>query len=430
MDDRITRFWQEIKISEIILLLFFIFSVQFSFFPLNTARLVILYFIIILVVFRRKELVFPYDRNTFQAFALILLYAVYVALITLYSGGSNFAVLANIILILFQITMGAYFLVAFFIKKNLDQFLFILLVIFALQGILIFINFIFPAYRELLFELMPPSGNITEENFTSAFRTRGFMQSSGATVSSYLSVGFLIAVYFLTSFNLSKEDRRVVQISLPLIFVGIIFTGRTGFVMIPFAFFAYYVLLLINGKFSIKSLSPLVVLPLLAIAMYLIGKTVFLVFYPEGDVLISLWEDWAFDQFLENFDGSSSGNASTLEKLQSYFFIPEDDFHLVFGDPLSWGVIRTDLGYIRMLYATGIIGCILFYGGFFQIFARIIKQCCCLSQQVLVGFILLWLLVVEYKEPMFSHSYFSSTIVLMLFFSMRNKQEALGKVVA
>lgn len=422
-----SSFWADIKIRDMFILLLFIFSVQFSFFPLNTARLVILFFLISLCVFRKDSLVFPYNKATFGAFLLLLLYAVYAALITVYSGGGNLAVLLNIILIIFQIGLGSYVLVAFFVHKNLDQFFFMLMIIFAFQGLLIFINFIFPAYRELLFQLIPPSGNITEDNFTSAFRTRGFMQSSGATVSSYLSVGFLFAVYFLTSFDLSKTDRKIALFSIPLILIGIVFTGRTGFVMVPIAFLAYYILLLVNGKLSLASLLPIVLIPLGAVVMYIAGKSLFLVFFPEGDGLISLWEDWAFDQFLANFD-SSSDKTSTLETLQSYLFIPEDDAHLIFGDPLSWGVIRTDLGYIRMLYATGIIGCVLFYGGFTQIFVRIIQQSVSFSQQLLVIFILLWIFIVEYKEPMFSHFYFATTTMLMLFFSMKENSRS-GKVV-
>src|SRR5690606_22006819 len=366
-------------------------------------------------------------RATFRSLCLLILYAVYAALITVYSGGGNIAVLLNIMLILFQITLGAYFLAAFFVHKNLDQFFFMLMVIFAFQGVLIFINFIFPAYRELLLQLIPPSGNITEDNFTSAFRTRGFMQSSGATVSSYLSVGFLLAVYFLTSFELSKTDKRIALFSIPLILIGIVFTGRTGFVMVPIAFLAYYILLLVNGKLSLVSLLPIALIPLSAVVMYIVGKSLFLVFFPEGDELISLWEDWAFDQFLANFD-SSSDKTSTLETLQSYLFIPEDDAHLIFGDPLSWGVIRTDLGYIRMLYATGIIGCVLFYGGFTQIFVRILQQSVNFSQQLLVVFILVWIFIVEYKEPMFSHFYFATTTMLMLFFSMGEDRRS-GRIV-
>src|SRR5690606_12445582 len=150
------------------------------------------------------------------------------------------------ILLLFQIAGGAYILSAFFIKEDLNHLLYSLLLIFGIQGILIFINFIFPAYRELMFVLMPVEGNITEDNFTAVFRTRGLMQSSGASVSAYLATGLLMGAYFLASFKLSKIDRRIVISCLICIVIGIVFTGRTGFIMIPVALLAYYTLLVIN----------------------------------------------------------------------------------------------------------------------------------------------------------------------------------------
>lgn len=418
MEQVFTHFWEKTKFRDILLLIFFIFSVKFSFLPLNTTRLVLLYIIVILCVFRKDEIIFSYNKSTLKSFIILLLYGVYTALITLYSGGNNIGNLANIILVFFQIVLGAYLLTTLILNIKLDQLLFILMVIFAIQGVLIFINFIFPAYREMMFVLMPPSGNITEDNFTSAFRTRGFMQSSGATVSSYLCTGFLIGAYFLTSFKLSRKDKRIVFICLPLILLGIVFTGRTGFIMIPFAFLAYYVLLIINQKFTLVKLIPLIAFPIISVLSYFILRTVYLFFFPDGATLLSLWEDWAFDQFLSNFN-NSSGKTNTLEKLQTYLFIPEDDTSLLFGNPLSWGIIRTDLGYIRMLFSVGIIGSILFYGGFIRVFLQIIQQSSSFSQQILLAFILLWILLIEYKEPMFSHNYFSTTIMLMLFCSMK-----------
>jgi len=414
-----SNFWETTKFRDVWAILFFIFSIKFIFLPVDTTRLVLLVCLVVLLVFRRESIQFPYNKKTFRSFLLLLLYGVYTAIITIYSGGSNISNLANIILVIFQIGLGAYILAAYFIKIDLDQLFFLLLIIFGIQGFLIFLNFIIPPYRELMFILMPPGGNIDQDNFTSAFRTRGLMQSSGATVSSFISIGLLIGAYFLTSFNLSKKDKRVVLFCLPLILVGIVFTGRTGFIMVPLAFFLYYVLLLINKKFTLKSLLPILLFPLGSVGIYLLLRVLYLAFFPDGAPLIDLWERWAFESFLENFK-SNSGKTSTLDKLQSYFFVPESDSHFLFGDPTSWGVIRTDLGYIRMLFAVGIIGSILFYGGFLQLFTHLVRHGRSITQQALVLAILIWILIVEYKEPMFLHNYFNTTIMLMVFFNMKS----------
>ncbi|HUH18945.1 hypothetical protein [Albibacterium sp.] len=413
-----TTFWKRTKLGHVFLLLFFIFSVKFLFFPLNSSRFVIAGCFAALLILRRNELVFYFNKSAFKAFFILVLYALYTTTITLLNGSDNMANLFNIILILIQIAGGAYILSVFFIKENLNQLLYLLLLIFGIQGILIFINFIFPAYREFMFVIMPLEGNITEDNFTSIFRTRGLMQSSGASVSAYLATGLLMGAYFLTSFKLSRLDRRIIIFCLIWIIVGIVFTGRTGFIMIPVALFAYYTLLIINDKFNWKSLLLLVYLPIGSVLFYFLIKETYLLLQPDGEIIIRAWEKWAFDQFLDNFNGTS-GRSNTLAILQSYIFLPDDDNHLLFGDPTSWGVIRTDVGYIRMIYAVGVIGALLFYTGMMRLYFHVMSHGKTLSIQVLCGFLLLWQLIIEYKEPMFSHFYFTSTIALMVFFNMR-----------
>src|SRR5690606_16845489 len=161
----------------------------------------------------------------------------------------------------------------------------------------------------------------------------------------------------------------------------------------------------INRRLTLRSFLPLIYLPILAVLAYLAGKEIFIYFNPEGATLISLWEDWAFDQFLNNFGQGSKDrpSQSTIEKLGSYFFIPEDDINFIWGDPLSWGIIRTDLGYIRMLYSVGIVGSAIFYGSSMYLYYIIYKMMKTILLKVFIMFLFLWIAIVEYKEPMFSH---------------------------
>src|SRR5690606_6618817 len=139
----------------------------------------------------------------------------------------------------------------------------------------------------------------------------GLMQSSGASISAYLATGLLMGAYFLTSFKLSKIDRRIIILCLILIMIGIVFTRRTGFIMIPIAFLAYYTLLIVNGKFQLKSLLFLIYIPIGSVLLYFLIKEVYLFIQPDGVIIIRAWESWAFDQFLENFNGRSD-NSNTL----------------------------------------------------------------------------------------------------------------------
>ncbi len=420
-------FWRTFTFKEGVIILLFIFSVNFIFLPLNTSRLVILFCVFALLI-QKEKLVLNIDIRIFYGFITLVLYGLYTAVITLINGGTNLANLANILISIFQIAIGSYLLTTFFIKKTLDQFLFLLLVIFGLQGILIFINFLIPQYREFMFVIMPPGGNITEDNFTSAFRTRGLMQSSGATVSALLAIGLLVAAYFLASFRLNKFDRKVIILSAIFISIGILFTGRTGLIVIPFAIVLYYILLVINKRFHFKTLLPLVWVPIILVSFYLQLKFIYGSVSPGNLILINLWEKWVFDQLIANFDQNAQ-TTTALEKLSSYLFIPDDDLHLLFGDPSSWGIIRTDLGYIRMIYSTGVIGSLLFYAGYLQLILFAFWNAVSSSQRIFLFVLTLWLLLIEYKEPMFLHYYFTSLIILMAFFSINvPPKDQVGKV--
>src|SRR5690606_10412271 len=98
-----TTFWERTKLSHVFLLLFFIFSVKFILIPLNSSRVVLLGCFAVLLILKRKELVFSFDKSVFKAYSILTFYALYTASITLFSGGNNMANIFNIILILFQI---------------------------------------------------------------------------------------------------------------------------------------------------------------------------------------------------------------------------------------------------------------------------------------------------------------------------------------
>lgn len=368
-------------------------------------------------IINKETPIFKFKNGVVITFLIFILYACYISFSTLLSGGENLANLFSIILILTQFGLTAYIIAFFLIDKDINQFLFLLLLIFALQGVLIFLNFLIPSYREFMFAIMPVEGNITEDNISSIFRTRGLMQSSGASVSALLSFGFLIASYLYSSFQLTKKDKKIIIYCLPWIFIGIAFTGRTGLITIPLALLLYYSLLVLNGKFTLKSLLLIIYIPLFALLVYAITKLILSVFFLDFLIIFESWEKWAIDGLLANF--VESEKTSTLDVLSSYVFLPEDNIQLLFGDPLSWGVIRTDIGYIRMIFSVGIIGSILFYSGVSSIYINIISSSDKMSFKVFILTTFLWVLLLEYKEPMNSHFYFVSLAMLLLFFNMK-----------
>ncbi|WP_132130614.1 hypothetical protein [Anseongella ginsenosidimutans] len=421
---------KDTRVGEVILVLAFVYSLQFSFFPINTARLAILYIAITSILLVRNKVIFFYHEPTFRAIIPFFLCLTYAGLGVVLTGAENIAVFSNYALMLFQIGLGAYLIALFFFPPDftLDRLLFIFLIIFTIQGILVFLNFAVPPYREFMFKILPISGNIQEDMAVSFFRVRGLMQSTGAGQSAFFSFGFFIAAYFLASLKLSKKDRTVILLSLPWILVGILFTGRTGFVMVPYAVVFYYTLLLAAGTFTTKKLLPLLWVPLIAVAIYFMLKGLYLIFtgggiiLPGGGEVLALWEKWAFGQFIDFFEGSES-NIHTLEVLEKHLFIPDKDSVLLFGDPRTWGMIPSDIGYVRMLFAFGVVGLVLNYLGFICMYVQMALLSVRRNQKLFFIFYLIWMFIIEYKEPFLLMYLFTGSAMLMLFVSMRSRNQ-------
>jgi hypothetical protein len=424
-----TSFYDQVSFKEVGTLILFIFVLKFIGAPLNTSQIVILLLIAKLGVLNKNHLVLPFDRDLFATIFPFSLYAVFIGITTMVDQGRNIANLANTLIILFQIIIGGYLMVYFYLRSiTINQFLYTFYIICVIQGFFILLNFIIPPYRDLLYLILPPGGNIKEDSTASFFRVRGLFQTTGATVSAFLSISLLAAAYLYATCKMSKKDRKIIILGLPLIAIGLLFTGRTGLLMIPFSIFFYYMLLMLNGKLTFKRVLPLIVSPFAMVLVYLVLKQVYLyitnggIRLPDGGEILAKWEGWAFGEFFDFFEGKAS-NVRTLDRLSSFWFIPTDDATLVFGDPKTFGVVRSDIGYIRTLFSSGAIGGLLYYVGFISIYLTPILRSRKLEQKLFFLFLLIWVLIVECKESFFNQYYFLAFIMLIIFLVQKENQQ-------
>lgn len=421
-----SKFWTNTTFSEILIVLAFIYSLQFVFFPLNTSRIVILYVIVTGILLRKDKVFFSYHKPTFRALSPMFIFLAYLSVSTLVGSARNISILANYLLIVFQIGLGAYLMAMFFFKDNFSfhRLLFIFLLIFSIQGFFILLSFLIPPYREFMYEILPLVGNIKEGTEIAMIRVRGLTQGIGASYSAQMSFGFFIAAYFFAVLNLSKRDRLIIFAGLFFILIGILFAGRTGLVMIPYAVAFYCLLLFTNGKFTLKTILLILSLPVAGVIAYFFIKWVYLlvtgggIILPGGEDLLSEWEDWAFGNFIDFFSGKTS-NLKTLEILKTHLFIPKDDLTLLLGDIDTWGNVRSDIGYVRLLFASGVIGAVLNYLSIICIYVQMMLLSADKNMKLFFIFYLIWLFIIEYKEPFSVHFLFTTITMLMLFVRMR-----------
>lgn len=423
------------RIRTLMLLLLFIFALQLAFIPLNTNRLVILFVIVWATLFNKdRDLRVLYSEGVSTVFLVLSLFCCYSLLMFVITGLKYGDILFNALIILFQSMLGAWLIASYSLNRyySFNQLLFDILLICAIQGIFVLFNFLFPQFRELLDAVVPfQQSNISAEDAQNLFRVRGLTQGTGAKFSAFLAIGLLIAAYFFSVGNLSKRDRRAIVFCLPFIVIGISFTGRTGLLIIPLAFVLYYWILIAKRSFSIKSLYPLIFMPIIAFILYFVFKESYYlvtdggVILPNGEDLFERWERWAFQQFIDYFSGKDEQFA-TGSALIEHIVFPQDNLTWLFGDPSTWDEnrISSDIGYIRTLFSSGIVGGTLYYGTFLLTFYVIAVNIKVQSQKIFIGFFLFWLLAIEGKEAMFNHLYFSNLVMLLCFVSLKTKWRA------
>lgn len=420
------------KVSEICILLLFIFSLKFIFSPLNTTQLVV-GFMLCSGVLVWKKVYFFYSVTAMRHLFPFLILAAYVTLSTLLISGRSIANMSNIFLIVFQVIIGAYLVTFFFFNDQnqltVERLLFLLLIVFGLQGFFILLNFAIPAYRDFMFKILPMSGNIEAGTTISLFRVRGLTQGTGASVSAFISYGFLIGGYFLAVGGLGNRDRAIIYVCLFFIFIGLLFTGRTGLLMIPLSALLYYMILLVKRKFTWRHLSLIVFAPVIVAIIYLTLKGIYMlvtdggIILPNGTDLLAKWEGWAFGEFMSYFDGRDS-SVHTLSILRSFLFIPVDDRTFLFGDPGTWSVVRSDIGYIRNLFALGVFGASLNYIAFASVYFYMLRTAKVMELKLFLAASLTWQAFIEMKEPLFNNLMFVSFIMLLFFVTMRNEAGA------
>ncbi len=422
-------FWRNLSILRLLLILLFIFSLKFSAIPVNSNRLVIV-FLITGFIFLESDKKLFYSRSIPVVLFPAIIFLVYSFTMFVLTGMQSLDIFANTLIIVFQSMFGAYLIVLLCFNKSysFDQLLFDIFVILGIQGVFILLNFMSFPIREFLYIIIPPAqeSNISATDIQSLYRVRGLTQGTGAKVSAFLSIGLLISAYFFSITDLCKHDRRIIIICLPFILIGILFTGRTGLLAIPLAFLMYYWILIVKGRLTIKSIYPLILTPFVAGILYYIFKESYYIAMdggltlPNGEDLFARWERWAFSEFTAYFSGEEK-QISTGSLLTEHIIFPQDTQTWLIGDPATWSRDRvsSDIGYIRILFSSGIIGGILYYSIFILTFYVISRNLKKQVQRFFLYFLLLWLLIIEAKEPMFNYLYFSNLIMLFLFVSVK-----------
>ena len=407
------------RISLSLLLLFAILSPLTTLLPVGFGKFFILvslpFFLLAL-----KSNNFYINKNYLISFVLMLLLTLYVFFHINYAGAYEYS-MAYIFFLNFSEFMLIALIYSFYLQKYLKEdslILFRLLVIAILiNSIVIYLNIAIPSTRSGIQSIIPVSGNLPADYL---YRVGGLSNSPSADLAILHSFGAVFAYYLGRVSNNIRLKFYYTFISL-IILGSILFISRTGF----FLFFIVIGLFELYNIISIKRAkevfkSFIIFLGCFLLFLFLIVIFIKLLLNSEQLYMFERYFiPWAFEVFLSYMEGGEVQTGSTNDLFRDHLFLPTDEKIFLYGagnylDHYGGHFVDSDSGYVRFIFALGLIGSIIVYSFFPILYLYLKKFIFDKYLNLLVLCMLIGLFIVEIKMPfMFAGKI---TIVLYLIF--------------
>jgi hypothetical protein len=401
---------------------FFIYAAAFRALPpwLLTARVLGLagVVLIFLSALRRREIVV--DHGVLAVLLLYSAYAGWVAVRTAMTGGQDMTLLVNAMLFFVQVFPGAVLLAAWMARRDYDfqDVVLLLHFIIAAQAVLIVATFLSWDFRLFTLDLL----HDVESNVDALhpFRVRGLTHSTGAKLSAFQAVGLFLTAYLMQARGGSGRLLYLTA-SVPLILLSILLTGRVGFLAIVLVAMMVLITSLHRGGVSRRLVGGVV---LSSAAMVLAAFSFESLYLATGGRQMPWGEDvlagvlrWVTDEFSHYYRDQTLATGTAGALIREHWFWPESAAVFMLGDPRTWSLVRipSDVGVVRMVFGTGLIGASLLYAGAATLLLVTIRNLRLPADRWLVAALFSWLFVVELKEPYVLDVRYASMLALLLF---------------
>ncbi|GGF51490.1 hypothetical protein GCM10011339_45010 [Echinicola rosea] len=316
--------------------------------------------------------------------------------------------------------IGTYLLYQYLsIKYTNDEILYGLLVVIFIQSIFVIISFISKDFRDFTNLVL----KINDERYLSNYRMKGFSNSGGAGLSYLQTIGaFSGCILFL------KETRKVKKIKV-ILFVSIIvlsqiFIARTGLIFSAILFVVTMVQEAIN-KSSVILLIKRVAIIIITLIIGFIG-----LFFVIPKEKITYFEEKVISrafELIEVYQATGELETSSTNNLQTMFFLPNDPIKLMIGAGDWDGApgtrnyfgrkVDSDVGYVRAIFAVGIIFTILFYSIYIVYIINLFNNSKKYSL-VLLGLLFVFFLG-EFKEPFLIRTSGTVKSLFLIYFTLK-----------
>lgn len=405
-------------IFDFVVLFGFLFTLIDPITGMVEARLVCATVAVVYIIFHLNELNaiwrVLYKKNIYRALLYFSICAVFIIMSSLLyqhvDGNFYFKIQYFIYIILYVFVFPIYCVIRF---KNSRYFTFVITSVFITQAVIVLMASVNTSFRMVLFDyLYSDSENIFEERVENGSRIfgLGLMGSAGSIVCCTFSI-------LLTYMFLKKKLGFIPFIILFSVnLMTTMFIGRTGVILE--IVLLIYVILSSPGKIASRFLFAI---PFALFFIYILMYTLNSADSGNGDTL--------FAWMMQAFSSEDRRSVSTMILNQQ---IPHFSPEYIIGTGVMDGVepsgdrIRCDSGYVMIYGALGIVGAILLYMAFLNLFkmSGIFKK----SKKVIRNFYILIIILayaIEYKEPFMTKYVFPFMIVVVSLFEINDITGAL-----
>ncbi len=305
-----------------------------------------------------------------------------------------------IVFLVFTLYMAA---AASMFFRDVKHFLNVITICCSIQAVMIFVSFLFPAYRDWLGGVLVEGGNIP---FSSPFRVPGFSNGSGATLALTISIGVFssMALYW----QATKIKPKLLYLFLSLFMTtSCIVVGKLGLFLGVFYIFVFFIMSSDNLKHTIFILFSSVA----------VISTIYFSLDIDWDAIAYPLER-SFSIFLKGEDST----VGALAKMP----IPRIEVTTIVGTGLAsttngFNASGSDVGYVQTYYGFGLIVAILFYCSLFMYLIRNILKLPTSKNKVLCMIFFIPLFLIEFKEPFITKIVYPMVLLIIIFLSQKQK---------
>lgn len=397
------------------LLFFFLYAVNFTFLPAYTSQLIAFGVLAAFAIlsFEKKELVLQIDKNIRLVFTLWLLLLLWVLILSVATVFRDIGFLANVTLLFVQVFAGSLFFALWFYKnkysfRGIMRFIQVLIVI---QAVFIVIYFFSMDFKLFTLKFIPEGGNLPALH---PYRSRGLTHGAGATLAAFQGTGMLITAYLIVKSQSWKWTLFDV-FSLGILAASVMLSGRTGFVVLPFIIGFVAIYTVYKSRISRKLLTSALLFPAIIVGGFLMMETYYTQLFGGGDVFSALTR-WAFGEFGDLLTRGESRTVNVL--FDEHLFFPDEPFLFLFGDPTTFSLNRipSDIGLVRRLFGTGMVGVTLIYTLVGMICYYSFRKASELPEKLFILVFAVWMFLLEAKEPFVTDFRFASLYMIIFCF--------------